>query len=246
MSRKKRMQSVRDAKDRRAKKIAIAGGVVLALLLAWEVPHFLGGKKSAAPPPATTTVPGTTAPGTAPVTTTPPATAPGVVAASATPATSTKLPNSDLLPKHSKQQLTGFSTFASKDPFAQQVTATTGLTGSAGSAGSSSPTSPKSTTTTATTAQRNKPVLTARTLAQSGAVRILVNGRPESVRVGASFPSANPVFRLVSLSRGGVRIGIANGSYSSGAQTVSLGLNRTVTLVDTTNGTRYKLRLLGS
>jgi hypothetical protein len=88
--------------------------------------------------------------------------------------------------------------------------------------------------------------LSARTLAHSGAVRILVNGRPESVRVGASFPSSNPVFRLVSLSRGGVRIGIANGSYSSGAQTVSLALSRTVTLVDTTNGTRYKLRLLGS
>jgi len=43
-----------------------------------------------------------------------------------------------------------------------------------------------------------------------------------------------------------VRIGIADGSYSSGAQTVSLALSRTVTLVDTTNGTRYKLRLLGS
>lgn len=242
MSRKKRMQNVRDAKDRRAKKIAIGGGVLLALLLAWEVPHFLGGKKSSAPAPATTTVPGTNYPGTTPGTTTPAATAPGVVAVAATPATSTKLPNSDLLPRHSKQQLTGFSTFASKDPFAQQVTAETGLTGGAGSSSTTAP----QTTTTATTAQRNKPVLTARTLAHSGAVRILVNGRPESVRVGASFPSSNPVFRLVSLSRGSVRIGIADGSYSSGAQTVSLGLNRTVTLVDTTNGTRYKLRLLGS
>lgn len=243
MSRKKRMQNVREAKDRRAKKLAIGGGVVLALLLAWEVPHFLGGKKSSAPPPATTTVPGTTTPGTAPVAGTPTATAPGVVPAAATPATSTKLPNSDLLPKHSKQQLTGFSTFASKDPFAQQVTADSGLTGGTGS----SSTNPPQSTTSATTAQRNKPVLTsARTLARSGAVRLLVNGRPESVRVGASFPSANPVFRLVSVSRAGVRIGIANGSYSSGAQTVSLGLNRTVTLVDTTNGARYKLRLLGS
>jgi hypothetical protein len=243
MSRKKRMQNVREAKDRRAKKLAIGGGVLLAILLAWEVPHFLSGKKSSAPAPATTSTVGTTYSGTTPVTTTPAGTAPGVVAAAATPATSTKLPNSDLLPRHSKQQLTGFSTFASKDPFAQQVTADTGLTGSAGS---SSTTAPQSTTTTATTAQRNKPVLTARTLAHNGAVRILVNGRPESVRVSASFPSSNPVFRLVSLSRGNVRIGIANGSYSSGAQTVSLGLNRTVTLVDTTNGTRYKLRLLGS
>jgi hypothetical protein len=242
MSRKKRMQNVREAKDRRAKKLAIGGGVLLAILLAWEVPHFLGGKKSSAPAPATTTTVGTTYSGTTPVTTTP-TTATGVPTAAATPATSTKLPNSDLLPRHSKQQLTGFSTFASKDPFAQQVTADTGLTGSAGS---SSTTPPQSTTTTATTAQRNKPVLTARTLAQSGAVRILVNGRPESIRVGASFPSSNPVFRLVSVSRAGVRIGIANGSYSSGAQTVSLALNRTVTLVDSTNGVRYKLQLLGS
>jgi hypothetical protein len=77
-------------------------------------------------------------------------------------------------------------------------------------------------------------------------VRISVNGRPESVRIGASFPSSNPVFRIVSVSRAGVRIGIANGSYSSGAQTVSLALNRTVTLVDQTNGAHYKLRLLGS
>ncbi|MGZ4372621.1 MAG: hypothetical protein ACXVRQ_10545, partial [Gaiellaceae bacterium] len=124
MSRKKRMQNVREAKDRRAKKIAIGGGIVLALLLAWEVPHFLGGKKSAAPPPTTTSAAGTTYSGTTPVTTTPATTAPGVAAAAVTPATSTKLSNSDMPPRHSKEQLTGFSTFASKDPFVQQVTAT--------------------------------------------------------------------------------------------------------------------------
>ena len=235
MSRKKRMQNVREAKDRRAKKLAIGGAVVLVALLAWEVPHFLGGKKAAAPAATTTaTTPdsGTTTPTTAPTTAT------GVVAVAATTATSTKLPNSDTLPSHSKQQLTGFSTFASKDPFLQQVTADTGTTGTA------STTQPSS---TSTTASRNKPVLTsARTLARSGAVRISVNGRPESVRIGANFPSANPVFRLVSVTRAGVRIGIANGSYSSGAQTVSLALNRTVTLVDSTNGVRYKLQLLGS
>lgn len=236
MSRKKRMQNVREAKDRRAKKLAIGGAVVLVALLAWEVPHFLGGKKAAVPAATTTaaaTTPGTTTPATAT------ATATGVAAVAATPATSTKLPNSDMPPRHSKQQLTGFSTFASKDPFLQQVTADTG-TGASVTSSSTAPTS-------STTASRNKPVLTsARTLARSGAVRISVNGRPESVRIGASFPSSNPVFRVVSVSRAGVRIGIANGSYSSGAQTVSLALNRTVTLVDTTNGAHYKLQLLGS
>jgi hypothetical protein len=52
------------------------------------------------------------------------------------------------------------------------------------------------------------------------------------------------MFKLVSVTRGSVKIGIANGSYSSGAQTVSLRLNSPVTLVDSTNGVRYKLQLL--
>jgi hypothetical protein len=64
--------------------------------------------------------------------------------------------------------------------------------------------------------------------------------------MGASFPSSNPIFTLVSVTRGIVKIGIANGSYSSGAQTVALRLNSPLTLVDSTNGVRYRLQLLGS
>jgi hypothetical protein len=241
MSRKKsRMQSVREAKDRRAKKIAIGGGVLLVALLAFEIPHYLGGSKSAAPAPATTaTAPtGSTTPGA----TTPASATPGVPAVATAPTPPAKVTNSDLPPSNSKEQLSSFSTFASKDPFDQQVTADSGVTGSTGSSSTTAP--PSGATASSTTSQ---PVVTAaRTLAHSGAVKISVNGRPESVRVGASFPSANPVFRLVSISSGGVRIGIANGSYSSGAQTVLLGLNRSVTLVDTANGAHYKLRLLGS
>ena len=64
--------------------------------------------------------------------------------------------------------------------------------------------------------------------------------------MGTSFPSSNPLFRLVGASHGGVRIGIASGSYSSGAHTVSLTLGRTLTLVDTADGIRYKIRLLSA
>jgi hypothetical protein len=71
-----------------------------------------------------------------------------------------------------------------------------------------------------------------------------VNGKSETVRVGKSFPSANPVFTLVSLAHGVAKIGIANGSYSSGAQTVRLSAGRSLTLVDTANGVRYTVRLL--
>ena len=241
MSRKKTMQSIREAKDRRAKRLAIGGGIVLVLLLAWEVPHFLSGKKSAAPAPATTSAvapTGSTTPGT---TTTATAT-PGATPVAATPTASTKLTNSDLPPSQSKEQLSSFSTFASKDPFDQQVTAASGLAGSGTGTSSASP--PAS---SAPPASSGPVVTSSRTLARTGAVTIVVNGKRESVRVGASFPSSNPTFRLVSLSAAGARIGIANGSYSSGAQTVLLRLNRTVTLVDSTNGVRYKLQLaLGS
>jgi hypothetical protein len=235
MSRKTRMQNQREAKDKRAKRMAIGGAVLLAIVLAWEIPHVLGGKKSATPAATTSTVAvDSTTPGAAT-----PATTAGVTPASATPSTaSPKLTSSDLPPRRSKGQLASFSTFASKDPFVQQVTAPTTAPGATDTS--------SSTGTTSSTTSRNKPVLTARTLARSGAVRISVNGRPESVRMGASFPSSNPIFTLVSVTRGIVKIGIANGSYSSGAQTVALRLNSPLTLVDSTNGVRYRLQLLGS
>jgi hypothetical protein len=66
------------------------------------------------------------------------------------------------------------------------------------------------------------------------------------VRIGATFPSANPLFRLVGVSNGIARIGVANGSYASGAHTISLTPGRTLTLVDTTDSIRYKIRLLNA
>jgi hypothetical protein len=83
-----------------------------------------------------------------------------------------------------------------------------------------------------------------RTLAATGAARIAVNGRVQVVRVGASFPSANPLFRLISVTNGVAKIGIAGGSYSSGANSVSLRTGRPLTLVDTADGIRYQIRLV--
>ena len=83
-------------------------------------------------------------------------------------------------------------------------------------------------------------------LTATTAVSISVNGRVQVVRVGKLFPSSNPLFRLVGITRGGARIGIASGSYSSGAQTVSLVPGRTMTLVDTADGVRYRIRLLSA
>jgi hypothetical protein len=243
MNRKqKKMEDLRAAKDKKMKKVAAGLSVLLAVVIAFEVPSMLKGSGggSATPPAATTTGSSSAAPVSSP---TPATTPPGTAAAAVTPVTSSQpLPNSDSLPKVGKQQLTSFSHFASKDPFVPQVAAVAPSSGASGiSSGSQSTSIAPSGTTAAVTHHQST-----RTLAVRGAARISVNGRVQVVRVGTSFPSANPLFRLVSVGSNGVaKIGIASGSYSSGARTVSLVPGRTMTLVDTADGIRYQLRLLG-
>ncbi len=230
-SKQTRLQNLRQAKDRRTKKIAVGGAVLLVAVLAFEVPKMLhsGGSSTSQAPPATTTTGSSSAPATTPA---------GTAAAAVTPVASAKLTNSDLQPKVEKSQLYSFSHFAGKDPFVQQVgAASTGLPTPSTSSTSAPP--PSAGTTAAVSHPQRL-----RTLAATGAARIAINGRVALVRVGASFPSANPLFTLVAISHGVARIGIASGSYSSGARTVSLAAGRTMTLVDTADGIRYRLRLL--
>ena len=248
--RKKKMADVRAAKDAKMKKVAIGLSVVLVAVLAFEVPKVMhsGGSPTAAPATTTTSVTpatGTTATGaTAPVAA--PSTGTAVVAATAT---STKLTNSDQAPKAGKAQLYSFSHFTGKDPFAQQlVTASAtqtqaGGTSSSSNNSSSSSSSGSTSTSTGTTAAVTHQHPT-RTLAVTGAARIAVNGQVQVVRVGASFPSANPLFRLVSVTNGVAKIGLAGGSYSSGAKAVSLRAGRSLTLVDTADGIHYQIRLV--
>jgi hypothetical protein len=244
MSRRmKKLQDIRAAKDRRAKKLAIGGAVLLVAILAFELPHYLGGKSNSPSAAGTTTstTPGSATPG---ATSTPVATAPGT----AVPvAASTTLPkNSDVAPTRTKSQLYSFGTFSGKDPFVQQVaTAQLGTSGTSGTSatGTPAPSSPAPAQTASSTSVQQT---SARTLASSGVATIEVNGKTETVRVGKSFPSANPVFRLVSLAHGTANIGIANGSYTSGAQTVRLSSGQSVTLVDTADSVRYTVRLISA
>jgi hypothetical protein len=241
--RKNKLQDIRAAKDRRAKKIAIGGAVLLVAILAFELPHYLGGKSSS-PSAAGTTASDTTAASTTPgATSAPAATVPGAAAAAVPVTASTKLPNSDIAPTRTKSQLYSFGTFAGKDPFVQQVaTAQPGTSGTSPT-GTSVPSSPAPAQTASSTSVQQT---SARTLASRGVATIEVNGKTETVRVGKSFPSANPVFTLVSLAHGSANIGIANGSYTSGAQTVRLSSGRSVTLVDTADSVRYTVRLISA
>lgn len=240
MSRKSRMKDIREAKDRRAKRLAIGGAVLLVAVLAFEMPKVLkghGGSSSSTPPAATTTTtPGYTS-------TTPTSTPVATASAAVLPATSTKLTSSDVAPRRLKSELYSFSHFAGKDPFVQQVSASDITSSPSGTSGGSSAAAGTCCTALASPSAQTT---SARMLARTGAVMLQVNGKAQTVRVGGSFPSSNPLFKLVSVSHGLVRIGIASGSYQSGAQTVSLVSGRTLTLVDTADGVRYRIRLLSA
>ena len=71
-----------------------------------------------------------------------------------------------------------------------------------------------------------------------------VNGTPETVAVGAPFPVADPIFRLVSLTARSAKIGLVTGQYSTGSQTVVVKLGKSVTLVSQPDGLRYRITLV--
>ena len=244
MSRKSRMKDLREKKDRRMKIIAIGGAVMLVVLLAWEVPHFLGKKAPATPSTTTDAASTTAAPATAAPATGTPATAPGTAAAAVLPtSTNTKLENSDVQPTRTKSQLYSFTRFSGKNPFVPQiaVAAPGSSSDSTGTTGSSAPTSTPQAPATGVTGSALKQV---RVAGHATSATIAVNGKIETEHVGSAFPSANPVFKLVSLSSRGAKIGIANGSLSNGAQGVSLAVGKSLTLVDKTTGRRYVVRIL--
>jgi hypothetical protein len=80
--------------------------------------------------------------------------------------------------------------------------------------------------------------------AAASAAKISINGVAETVKVGAEFPKADPLFRLVEIKDGVARIGIAGGSLEDGSETVALRKGKTLTLMNTADGTRYVLKLI--
>jgi len=240
------------AKAKRQKMIAAVGGVLLLGLLAFQVPRTMkmlkqnqGTSSSSTPAASTTATPGST-----PLA--PPAldgSGTSVASATATSVDGVSDPSNPLPP--AAGQLVSFSKFKSKDPFHQQITEC----GSAADSSSDSAGGATCATDTPKAPGKKTPasgavVITKGTIAKtasSGKVtkaKITVNGSPGSVAVGSSFPAGSPVFTLVSLTRRAAKIGIAGGSYENGEATVTLAVGKTVTLMNTADGTRYVLRLV--
>ncbi len=249
------------AKAKRQKVIAAVGGVLLLGVLAIQVPRTLKmmnpqGQSAQSSSPSTTASTTSGTPALAPPSLDGSTGAPSTSGASSASAAVTTAdgisdPAGPLPPDAG--QLVSFSQFKSKDPFKQQISTACGATSSqapgvvCASGSSGSPTTAKSGTAKMTSGLTS-PAKPAKKLsfAKATTATVSVNGVKSTVSVGKSFPAAAPVFSLVSLAGGSAKIGIAGGSYESGAATVTLTKGKTVTLLNTADGTRYVLRLVAA
>lgn len=255
MARKKPADAAK-AKAAKQKKIVIGLGCVLALALAYAVNTMMSlnsgaavSKPQAAPAATTPTSTDASAPTTPPASLASPTLAgsPTAAAAPAAPTDSSQL-TAAVKPPPGTGQLESFSRFDSKDPFAggapvprssgSSAGAGSGASGTSGGSGTSG--SGSGSTPAVPPAPPAPPPVSA---------VISVNGTSESVAGGSNFPSANPVasanglFQLVSLTAKTAVVSVVGGSYASGSATLTLKVNKPVTLVNTADGTRYTLVL---
>jgi len=243
------------AKAKRQKIYAAIGGVILLGLLAFQVPRTMkmlhpAEESSSGSTPTTTSATSTASPIAAP------SLSGGNVTSGSAAAGGDGLVDADAVPTPQSGQLLAFGLFRTKDPFKQQLvsdaTGSAGSTPSAGTTGSTGakPPAPAS-GGTAASGSANGNAATAPTMrvaspapAAVTAAEIVVNGVAQTVQVGGVFPSSDPFFRLVSLTKKGAKISIAGGSLANGAPTVTLTKAKPLTLQNTSDGTRYVLRLL--
>jgi hypothetical protein len=240
------------AKAKRQKIIAGVGGVLLLGVLVIQVPRTMKMMNSGQTDTTNTPSSSSTASGTQALA--PPSLAGGSAAASSTggsaPAASATSadgvsdPTSPL--PAAAGQLISFSHFQSKDPFKQQMSAScsSGTTAAGSCASASAPAGAHSAPSSVTPG-------TVVSVAKSGSAKatmatISLNGNTSTVTVGSTFPSGAPVFTLVSLTRLAAKVAIAGGTYENGAATVTLPKGKTVTLMNTADGTRYALRLVAT
>lgn len=222
------------AKARKQKIVAAVLGVVLLGVMAYQAPTILGlfggGSSEVASEPAPPAPPAPIAP----------ASGAPAAAAPAAPAGSAQLVDTDLAPAPTQGQLVTFDRFESKDPFAQQAEEDEDGAAAAGQPSPPKDSGPAEDPGDAGPTEDDTP-------AEAGpptGAEIWVNGVASHVTVGGTFPEADPIFKLVSVSETAAKIGIVDGTYATGSPTITLKKGgKPVTLMNTADGTTYVLKL---
>ena len=230
------------AKQRKQKILAAVLGVLFLGLLAFQLPRVM--KQLHPKPPPTASAPTTTT--AAPPPGTPTLAAPTLSGAEQGAAAPTTDPTGSLASSTAPQvqdgELASFSRFASKDPFAQQLSDEKPSSSAPSSSGSTSPASTPSGSGASPSGSGRAP--------GPGSAVISVNGTLYTVPTGTDFPQASPtdssivpLFHLLSLTAHSAKVSIVGGSYATGASAITLKENKPVTLMNTADGTRYVLIL---
>ena len=263
-------QALAKQKEARQKKMLIALTPVLLGLLAWQGPGLVKAFTGADAPPVRTASSQTTTEIAADPTT---GAAPAIAASGQTPAAGVvdALPDSDQSSEAAEGQLVAFDRFVGKDPFRQQVTANAasgGDTGARADAGGEDDTAGEDDPggeddaggpgdANGGSSGSGEDVTVAPPVGGGGGngdddgsssapktATIDVNGTREAVRVEGPFPATDPIFKLVSLGAKSAKIGLVNGEFSTGVQTIKLVLAKPVTLVSQPDGLRYTITLV--
>jgi hypothetical protein len=224
------------AKEKKQKKILAVLGVLFLGLMVFQVPRVMKQLNPPAPPVRTTATTSTPAPGT-------PTLAAPTLSGAGEGATETDASGALVSADGAAVQdgqLASFSRFASKDPFSQQLSDDKGSSSGTTSGGSSG----------SGTEDPLIPDIPGNEPAPGSAI-ISLNGTLYTVPVGTDFPQSSatdptivPLFHLVSLTAHTAKISIVGGAYSTGARTVTLKEKKAITLMNTADGTRYKLILM--
>ena len=228
------------AKVKKQKIILAVGGVLLLALLAFQAPKVMA-KMHAKPPPlppgAVVQPPNGFPAGGAPLA------APSLAGSTSDPgavvASGGIVDSSALTATPASGQLVSFGRFASKDPFAQQINTHPGGSPSGSDSGGTTTPKPVPPLGPLGPTPGAPPAAPLPTTAS-----ISVNGVVEIVAVGADFHVAAPIFHLVSLTATSAKIAIVGGSYADGAAAITLKKGKTLTLENTSDGSRYVLRLI--
>lgn len=239
------------AKARQQKIILIAGGVILAGLVALQGPKLLhrSSSSTSAAPAATSTTPATDGTVTVPTPTTAGTVTGTTTGGVTTPAVSTGGGQTAQVagvvirpagaPTAGTGQLWSLSRFKVKDPFVQQVTIKAGS--SAGATGTTTASPGGGATANGSTGVVATPS-TATPVAYAYAT-LMVNGKPQQLTLKQVFPKAQPTFVLNAVDKHSIKIGVAGGKFAGGG-TVKLELGKPVTLMNTTTGQRFVLKLV--
>lgn len=218
MASKKAEAALAKQKEAKQKKVLFLLVPLFLGLMAWQGPKtyksLMGGST---PPPTTAPAPATTAPT--------PGSAPSTPGAGAVVPPS-QLVDTDAPPSALAGQLDNLGVFPGRDPFSGgTIAAGTSSGGTSGSGGTGTGTG---TGTTAT----------------PSSAQLEINAKAEAVSASGTFPSDDPVFKLVSLTPTSVTIALASGkNFTNGDATETIATGETLT-VNGDDGSSFVIKLV--